>query len=317
MRNLNKDICIQVSHLKQVGGETFIEADKGALSAICQNCKFKTSIQKGFANFIFPNNGKQYDFSNKSFEVGFELRDCFLARGLFKDLGDVIPDSVSLQIKSYKKLEQHKAAKIKLLIFLSEDSPYSMESNDLKTAIQFVKKAFLKANIDLQVVKSYQFKAVSKKYTFSKSKHNSLENLYEKQGDKIAGDEIPVFFLPCIEETLSQNKGQRELEGLVLRIPGAKPPLGFADGVFIRDSHCNDSQKGPYWISGESLGKVWLHELGHYLGLFHSEEESGEKDNLVDTDSQNIMHFSPLEVKGETFSPLQLEIVRNHPSVLY
>lgn len=68
------------------------------------------------------------------------------------------------------------------------------------------------------------------------------------------------------------------------------------------------------WPAGY-LGRLIAHELGHYLGLYHSVEEDGTVDRLDDTGADNVMFWRPASVASPAFSTSQFRVMRRHPAV--
>ena len=72
-------------------------------------------------------------------------------------------------------------------------------------------------------------------------------------------------------------------------------------------------------VGKDYFGSTMAHEVGHYLGLFHSSEQGGDlHDTLTDTlddDSTNLMFwaYSPEE---QVISEYQGTVIRSHPLIL-
>ena len=61
--------------------------------------------------------------------------------------------------------------------------------------------------------------------------------------------------------------------------------------------------------------RVLAHELGHYLGLYHSVERDGRVDTLDDTGEANLMNALPTLAAARGLSTSQVEIARRHPAL--
>ncbi|MCA9642133.1 MAG: hypothetical protein KC492_15610, partial [Myxococcales bacterium] len=75
------------------------------------------------------------------------------------------------------------------------------------------------------------------------------------------------------------------------------------DGVFLPDVDCTSSR--PLSLTPEARGRVLAHELGHYLGLFHTDPASDDADNL--------MHPKPALATAHGLTPTQVEVLLRHP----
>ncbi len=121
---------------------------------------------------------------------------------------------------------------------------------------------------------------------------------------------INVFLVEQLYRT--QASGTQPIAGLAGGIPG--PPLEVGSpsaGVAI------SLALGPG--EDDRLGTVIAHELGHFLGLYHTVEAAAAgadalQDQLADTDSDPkwLMHWSP-GLGSAALSPEQMRILRASP----
>ena len=155
---------------------------------------------------------------------------------------------------------------------------------------------------------------------FQRGDHTALERF---QGALHACDEggtapddgdVPLVLAGCLRLTDLVLKKTSEPEGFVPRIPDGLVAPGRAHGVFIRGRACREGSPSLSWPTGY-LGRLITHELGHYLGLYHSVEEDGTADLLDDTGADNLMHHRPSTVASPAFSPSQFRVMRRHPAV--
>ena len=121
---------------------------------------------------------------------------------------------------------------------------------------------------------------------------------------------INVFFVGSIFRDGDWGGG-----GLVLGIAGGVP-----GPAFIGPSYRSGVVVATFELGGEEdfLGNVLAHELGHYLGLFHTtEQESLFHDTLDDTaddDPTNLMYWAYSEAQRD-ISESQAWVMRSHPMV--
>ncbi|WP_157595885.1 reprolysin-like metallopeptidase [Plesiocystis pacifica] len=124
---------------------------------------------------------------------------------------------------------------------------------------------------------------------------------------------VEVVFAGCLEHVHPALGSQTTLDGLVPRIP-AQDSVGA--GVFLRGRACAEAELGPTAFPLDAQAQLLAHELGHYLGLYHSMEASGITDRLDDTDDGTLMAPKPMLVAEPVFSPAQAERMRLHAALL-
>ena len=101
------------------------------------------------------------------------------------------------------------------------------------------------------------------------------------------------------------------LAGKSLRIPGGARVGDYAS-MLLLSTGCNDLGAEP--LDAKKLGLIAAHELGHHLGLYHSDGVHGLAAAATATD---LMHsktaISPQFEAG--FSTKQAVVIRAHPDV--
>jgi hypothetical protein len=118
-------------------------------------------------------------------------------------------------------------------------------------------------------------------------------------------DVVDVVFAGCLEHVHPELGTRTVLDGLVPRIP-AQGAVG--GGIFLRGRACTESATGPTSVPVEIQARRLAHELGHYLGLYHSAE--------TETDAGNLMAPDPSRIVSPSFSTAQAERMRLHATLL-
>jgi hypothetical protein len=121
----------------------------------------------------------------------------------------------------------------------------------------------------------------------------------------------PGIALFVVERFDDGAGGLGAVGGISAAIPGVAEPGDRFAGVVVATAF-SDPQR-----EADLLGITMAHEIGHFLGLFHTVEANGMTDHLSDTglsDEGNLMHF--LSVAGrDELTPYQGFVMRNHPAM--
>jgi len=120
---------------------------------------------------------------------------------------------------------------------------------------------------------------------------------------------LNVFFASSIYQDADFGGG-----GIVLGIAA-----GIPGPAFLGPSYRSGVVVATIWDGVEEyLGNVLAHEIGHYLGLYHTTEKTGTHDTLLDTgeeEASNLMFwaYSPEQI---AISDDQAWVARSHPMVI-
>lgn len=200
-------------------------------------------------------------------------------------------------------------------------STYSEE--EIQNGLDTMKTIF--TNAGLQVNLRSIIRVSEAQYRFVSASFSNLTTAQlVSQGES---DVINIFF---VEDFLGED---RDILGVAPAIPGSLGLVGNLNGVLINIGiHVSGT------LNSQLLGETTAHEMGHFLGLFHTTERSGnEFDPLSDTpecpasqntdddgvvlveeclefDANNLMFWTAGSgVKQTTLSPGQIHVLNYSP----
>ena len=105
------------------------------------------------------------------------------------------------------------------------------------------------------------------------------------------------------------SSGSGDLLGWSPRVPGGMAPDGVQDGIWIASDFCGQPE-----LSIDDAARLLLHEIGHYLGLHHSDQP--EANHRAPGKKKDVMHSKALaSTEKLDFTAAQLEVLRRHPFV--
>lgn len=136
---------------------------------------------------------------------------------------------------------------------------------------------------------------------------NDLSRMFEET-EGLSETGVHVFLVDTLWES-GLDTGGGFIAGIAAGIPGAVGVAGTGrSGVAV--------VVNPDMTLG-MIGIVCAHEIGHFLGLYHSTESNGAGDGLADTktgDTGNLMHWSAVEGQ-QKLTPSQGQVIRWSPLV--
>jgi len=147
--------------------------------------------------------------------------------------------------------------------------PYISGSDDITSALNIMKSIFSTngINLDIEDTETLESKYSQVSYNFN----NSTTSEMVSQGDE---DKVNLFFITDYKEPNSTILGNSS------GIPGSQGLKGSHNGVLINLSM--HKRNGP--LDNQLLAETAGHEMGHFLGLFHTTESNGiDHDPISDT----------------------------------
>jgi len=275
-------VCYQIDALTTATGARWIDNSRRHRDwgPACKRCVQRTMSLPALGTFAFPNDGQPLgDPGELRFRV--VLRDCATGVAADSALNPDIAPRVRIQWAS--EPENDKAAAVLHVALVG------------------------KIAADAEVVAAIALKRLSDK--------GFVTRVRKVAGvDDLSPREVPVRWLKCAEIAAlrPEKSGPGDLLGFVPRIPGGltDPAVdtGAHDGVFIASDGCGDDP-----LTMDKRGRLLAHELGHYLGLYHSDGPWGAHRKPAGAD---LMATNALGLAKEPdFNDRQLRVIRSHPGV--
>ena len=198
--------------------------------------------------------------------------------------------------------------RIPLNIYLSGAGGIRHDNADthprLRRALNQLEATFSLVNIDIEPVRffgvSEDFQIIEDITLHNEQGLNLLRNADDGQG-------INLFIIERFE---ADDAVLGTIGGVSAAIPGDPRPGRRFSGVVVATSFSEDTPEA------DLLGLTIAHEIGHFLGLFHTEEAAGFEDNIEDTTTnspRNLMHHLS-RLGFDQLSDQQGMVLRSHPA---
>ncbi len=316
-----KAACVQLQEVRDAAGGTWVTPPVSLedYGPYCRSCPERVSVGVGAGLYVLPS-GKPPPPLTSRLQVRMAAREC--STFLPTRPGEQ-PARLRLEALALPEVEETREGVVLLEVALTSGSVFHGDDEplpaELAAALDEVNALLRPGRLSVRAVRVRRVEGEDP-LDFQRGDHAALERLH---GTLHACDEggaapdegyVPLVLAGCLRLTDPVLKKTSEPEGFVPRIPDGLAAPGRAHGVFIRGRACREGSPSLSWPTGY-LGRLIAHELGHYLGLYHSVEEDGTADLLGDTGADNLMHHRPSSVASPAFSPSQFRVMRRHPAV--
>lgn len=311
-------VCVQLESVVDPGGGAWVTSAAGDWGPFCVTCPQRVSVGIGYGLFVLPSNDQPPPWPS-TLQVIAGTRDCATllpappSQPALLRIEGLVPEAVA----------PSRVGVISLGLAFLRQSPLADEATRqavLPQALQLVNELFAPGALQVVVARTRVVDTPSATIELSRGDDGPLDALFgQVLGDGVCGappDDgwVPVVFAGCLRVVDPVLSTTSEPDALTPGIPDGFAPAGRAHGVYVKGQSCQAGMAPIAW-SPSMLAKLLAHELGHYLGLYHSVEADGTVDQLADTDQTNLMYYSPLTVAAPTFSPSQFQVMRRHPAV--
>jgi hypothetical protein len=275
-------VCYQIDRVTTEAGATWVDNSRKLRDwgPACSKCSQRTMSMAGAGVYVFPNDGGALADPGK-LSLRVVLRDCKTGVAADSVLNPDLPPKVRVEWAS----EPNQLAELHLSLMFEDLMPMWLQNLDHREA-------------HLRVAKLLDGAGVKLDWDVALLDHERH------------GREVPVRFKSC--DALPGGAAQGDLLGASPRIPGGLVPQEVAkyidDGVFVAADFCG---KPPPTV--DAYAALLAHELGHYLGLYHSNETWGSHRAATGPD---LMHSGVLGLnEAVKFTTKQAAVIRAHPYV--
>jgi hypothetical protein len=296
-------VCFQLSAVVDGEGRTVI--DGRSAGSFCRTCSLRASVAVEAGVFVLPVEPGRFQP-----ETGLSLRfarvDCLTLTPLLAPA-----DLPALRVAAQPIEEVPEQAALDLRFHIAKSSILSGDEARQKALLAALGEELASAGVTPRLLEARELDVPPEDIHFQAGEHASLAALKAASPGRDEAT-LDIYFGGCLllDNPLFGPPGA--VNGFTPSIPGGAGP---ADGVFLPGLDCFAKAAGPDDVPVRAQARVLAHEIGHYLGLYHTVEADGLADQLDDTGPENIMNPNPGLASSVGFSPSQGRAMRMHPSV--
>ena len=310
--------CFQLEAVVDGHGTALVAAADNRLEwgRTCYACSQRVGVGHGFGWFILPNDGIEHDFGDH-FDLVVSARDCATLLPIDTSFEQGAPGAV--RVRAFAFATKRRPVALDLFAAYTDDSGLAGPGvrNWLARVVELAGAYFPPDAPTLVLRGSASLGMAPGAVRFGDGEQAALDKIHRAAWAAAGQSGVDttsmglVLFATCLKH-IGPDGAATETQGYSPRIPGGGGDGTFADGVFVSASGCG---AGALTATPERAAKILAHELGHFLGLYHTVEASGAQDLLPDTDSTNLMSYLPDAMGNSGLSPMQVLVMRQHPYV--
>lgn len=311
--------CFRLEPVTLASGAMWVDepSAQALLTPVCTACTQRVYSGNGYGFFVFPNDGMPLEGPDTlAFRV--QMRDC--ATGVLAMLAGVPDLPAAVRVEVATEVAVDPIVKAQLDVRVAVDPGAELAPATWEAAWAGVTALYANAGIALHLSRVATLTAPlpmpllrepGSPEAMDVAYRNAMEVLCDRPADTRF---LPVVLVPCLEAMDPVTQGAETIAGQCPRIPGGAPAGGSASAVFVAVGNCEGVPR--LWSDAQHLTVLLAHEMGHYLGLYH-------------TDSPAVAHRAPagpgnvmeswvpgIDPAIAGWSNAQRDVMARHPDVV-